>query len=70
MKHNEPEYWEKQLANSPIPKGEAGFSKDLMQKIKERVEMQERPTNRRWLKLAPLLAISAMLVIGFFNGNG
>ncbi|WP_240420416.1 ABC transporter substrate-binding protein [Paenibacillus periandrae] len=67
MKHNEPEYWEKQLANSPIPKGEAGFSKDLMQKIKERVEMQERPTNRRWLKLAPLLAISVMLVFGFFQ---
>ncbi|SFM05970.1 multiple sugar transport system substrate-binding protein [Paenibacillus sp. 1_12] len=67
MKQNEPEYWEKQLADSPIPKGETGFSKELMRKIKERVEMQERPKNRRWLRLTPLLAISAMLVFGFFQ---
>jgi multiple sugar transport system substrate-binding protein len=65
MKRSEPEDWEKQLKGSPIPKGEAGFSTDLMRKIKERVEMQERPRNRRWLRLSPLLALSALLVFGF-----
>jgi multiple sugar transport system substrate-binding protein len=65
MKQNEPEYWEKLLIGSPIPQGEAGFSKDLMRKVKERVEVQERPRNRRWLNLSPLLALCVLLVVGF-----
>jgi multiple sugar transport system substrate-binding protein len=63
----ESEQWEKQLAGPPIRPGEGGFSKQLMRKIKERVEVQERPRNRRWLRVSPVLACCALLLLFGFS---
>ncbi|MCR8636587.1 ABC transporter substrate-binding protein [Paenibacillus radicis (ex Xue et al. 2023)] len=63
MKRMEPEQWEKQLAGTPIRPGEGGFSKQLMRKIKERVEVRERPRNRTWLRVGPALAFCMLLLV-------
>jgi multiple sugar transport system substrate-binding protein len=65
MKRMEPQPWEKQLASPPFRQGEGGFSKELMRKVKERVQMREHTTNRTWLRISPLLALCAMLMFGF-----
>ncbi|WP_282937715.1 extracellular solute-binding protein [Paenibacillus sp. RC67] len=62
MKQMEPEQWEKRLAGSPVRMGEGGFSKDLMRKIKERVEVEGNPGSQRWLKLSPVLLACVLLV--------
>lgn len=61
MKQMEPEQWEKRLSGSPVRLGEGGFSKELMRKIKERVEVEENPRGRRWLKLSPVLLACVLL---------
>ncbi|WP_079914102.1 ABC transporter substrate-binding protein [Paenibacillus sp. 32352] len=65
MKQMEPEQWEKRLAGSPLRPGEGGFSKDLMRKIKERVEVEGNPRSRRWLKLSPVLLACVLLAFAF-----
>ncbi|MFE5321067.1 extracellular solute-binding protein [Paenibacillus sp. NPDC056579] len=68
MKRIDPEPWEKLLTGSPVRQGEAGFSKEIMRKIKERVEVRERPRSRRWLIMGPVLAVCcAMLIVGLWK---
>ncbi|CAG7643898.1 hypothetical protein PAESOLCIP111_04574 [Paenibacillus solanacearum] len=63
MKRVEPEHWEKQLAKLPLRQG--GFSKELMQKVRERVESgPPQRRERRWLRWSPAAALALAAVIG------
>lgn len=71
MKRIEPEPWEKLLAGSPVRQGEAGFSKVMMRKVKERVEMRKRPRSRRWLVIGPVMAaVCAVAAVGLWKPEG
>ncbi|CAG7645591.1 ABC transporter substrate-binding protein [Paenibacillus allorhizosphaerae] len=63
MKRVEPEHWEKHLAKLPLRQG--GFSQELMQKVKDRVEAgppQRRQS--RWLWWSPAAALVVAAAIG------
>lgn len=67
-KRLEPEHWEKHLTRLQLRQG--GFSKELMHKVKERVEMKQPPISRkRWLRWSPALAVVLVLAVGWTQAD-
>lgn len=67
-KRLEPEHWEKHLTRLQLREG--GFSKELMYKVKERVEMKQPPIGRkRWLRWSPALACALVLTVGWTQAD-
>ncbi|MGG1600640.1 ABC transporter substrate-binding protein [Paenibacillus naphthalenovorans] len=63
MKRVEPEAWEKRLAKLPLKEG--GFSRELIQKVRERVEQERPPVSRnRWLRWSPAVALALVMAAG------
>ncbi|UQZ85306.1 Bacterial extracellular solute-binding protein [Paenibacillus konkukensis] len=62
MKRNGPEQWEKRLAEPPVMRGEAGFTEQLRRKVRERVEVEQRPRKAGWVKWSPVLLMCVLSV--------
>ncbi|MFB6367097.1 ABC transporter substrate-binding protein [Paenibacillus elgii] len=67
-KRLDPEHWEKHLTRLQLRQG--GFSKEIMDKVKDRLEMKQPPIRRkRWLRWSPALALVLVLAIGWAQAD-
>ncbi|WP_088830606.1 ABC transporter substrate-binding protein [Paenibacillus tyrfis] len=67
-KRLEPEHWEKHLTRLQLRQG--GFSKELMHKVKERVETKQPPVgSKRWLRWSPAVACVLVLAVGWTQAD-